>query len=49
MNAEKVISDSENGNEEHIKGYEQLVDLKMMVERLGVCARTIHRILWGSR
>ena len=39
------VSDSENVNEGGITGQDRLVDLKIFAGLLGVCARTIHRLV----
>ena len=39
------FSDLENETVECISGHDRLVDLKVVVTMLGVCARTVHRLV----
>jgi excisionase family DNA binding protein len=39
------FSDSGNTNEDGIRRQDRLVDLKVLASLLGVCARTVHRLV----
>ena len=39
------VSDLENRTIERISGHDRLIDLKVMATMLGVCARTVHRLV----
>ena len=43
--AEEKFSDSENKAARDINDHDRLVDLDTVAERLGVCSRTIHRLV----
>lgn len=42
---EQKISDLENRNAGDIRNHDRLVDLKAVAELLGVCTRSVHRLV----
>jgi predicted DNA-binding transcriptional regulator AlpA len=42
---QRRVSDSENGNAGDILHHDRLIDLKTVADLLGVCTRSVHRLV----